>query len=318
MGGNLAYSYARQNAHGNNRSLVFSNTLNSPYLRNADNTDWEHSLKTGARVYDYGTNNANFFGANPVYRGDYWNNPNDEDFDSNEFNTASAQYFAEIKLPYNFKFKTAISLDDNTQSEYTYGSATQGDGQLEPYGVTIKTTGGSAGRSSYKTTSLTWNNLLTWDKSFGDHNINAMLGQEYYHYNQQYNYGYGEGIMQMDQYELSATTTNWSVDSNRIRYALLSMFGKLDYNYLNRYYLSASFRRDGSSRFSKDNRWGNFYSIGGSWRLSKEAFMEPTSKWLDNLALRASYGTTGNDRLYKRNTSNGSTGSEIWYAYQSY
>jgi hypothetical protein len=124
--------------------------------------------------------------------------------------------------------------------------------------------------------------------------------------------------MQMDQYELSATTTNWSVDSNRIRYALLSMFGKLDYNYLNRYYLSASFRRDGSSRFSKDNRWGNFYSIGGSWRLSKEAFMEPTSKWLDNLALRASYGTTGNDRLYKRNTSNGSTGSEIWYAYQSY
>lgn len=318
MGGNLAYSYARQNAHGNNRSLVFSNTLNSPYLRNADNTDWEHSLKTGARVYDYGTNNANFFGANPVYRGDYWNNPNDEDFDSNEFNTASAQYFAEIKLPYNFKFKTAISLDDNTQSEYTYGSATQGDGQLEPYGVTIKTTGGSAGRSSYKTTSLTWNNLLTWDKSFRDHNINAMLGQEYYHYNQQYNYGYGEGIMQMDQYELSATTTNWSVDSNRIRYALLSMFGKLDYNYLNRYYLSASFRRDGSSRFSKDNRWGNFYSIGGSWRLSKEAFMESTSKWLDNLALRASYGTTGNDRLYKRNTSNGSTGSEIWYAYQSY
>ena len=155
MGGNLAYSYARQNAHGNNRSLVFSNTLNSPYLRNADNTDWEHSLKTGARVYDYGTNNANFFGANPVYRGDYWDNPNDEDFDSNEFNTASAQYFAEIKLPYNFKFKTAISLDDNTQSEYTYGSATQGDGQLEPYGVTIKTTGGSAGRSSYKTTSLT-------------------------------------------------------------------------------------------------------------------------------------------------------------------
>ena len=84
-------------------------------------------------------------------------------------------------------------------------------------------------------------------------------------------------IMQMDQYELSATTTNWSVDSNRIRYALLSMFGKLDYNYLNRYYLSASFRRDGSSRFSKDNRWGNFYSIGGSWRLSKEAFMFTTA-----------------------------------------
>lgn len=104
---------------------------------------------------------------------------------------------------------------------------------------------------------------------------------------------------------------NWSNTSNRIRYALLSFFGKLDYNYANRYYLSASYRRDGSSRFSKDSRWGDFFSVGGSWRISKEAFMEGTNDWLDNLALRASYGTTGNDKLY-------SSGNEIWYAYQAY
>ena len=317
MGGSLAYSYARKHAYGNIRALVFSNTLNSPYLRNTDNTDWEYSQKTGDRVYDYGTNNANFFGIHPVNHGDYWNNPNNEDFDSFEYNTTAAQYYAEVKLPYNFKFKTAASLDDNIENKYSYGSATQGDGQLAPYGVTIKTNGGTAGRTTYKTTSLTWNNLLTWDKTLGDHSINAMLGQEYYHFNQQYNYGYGEGIMQMDQFELSSTTTNWAVSSNRIRYALLSMFGKADYNYQNKYYLSTSFRRDGSSRFSKDNRWGTFFSVGGSWRVSKEAFMKPTSSWLDNLALRASYGTSGNDKLYKRN-SDGSTGDEIWYAYQAY
>lgn len=318
MGGNLAYSYARKNVRGYNRALVFSNTLNSPWLRNADNTDWCYSEKTGDRMYDYANNNAYFFGENILGKGNYWDNPNDESFNSNEFSTVSAKYFAEIKLPFDLKFRTAINLDDNTQNDYSYGSAVHGDGgQLAPYGVTVKTTGGTAERITYKTTSLTWNNLLTWDKTFGDHSVNAMVGHEYYHYNQQYVQAYGEGIMQLGQYELSSTTMNWSNSSNRIRYGLLSFFGKADYNYANRYYVSASFRRDGSSRFSKDSRWGNFFSVGGSWRLSKEAFMEGTSSWLDNLALRASYGTSGNDKLYQRTTS-GDAGDEIWYAYQGY
>ncbi|MDD2436099.1 MAG: TonB-dependent receptor [Massilibacteroides sp.] len=317
MGGNLAYSYARRNAYGNNRALVFSNSLNSPYLRNADNTDWVYSKKTGARIYDYAINNANFFGAHVLNNGDYWDNPNDEDFNNTEYSTIAAQYYTEIKLPYSFKYKMAISLDDNSQNNYTYGSAIHGGDQLEPYGVTVKTNGGNASRANYKTTSVTWNNLLTWDKTFGEHAFNVLFGQEYYHFNQQYNYGYGEGIMQMAQFELSSTTTNWSIDSNRIRYALLSFFGKADYNYASKYYLSTSFRRDGSSRFSKTSRWGNFFSVGASWRLSKEAFMESTNDWLDNLALRASYGTSGNDKLFARN-GDGSTGDEIWYAYQSY
>lgn len=317
MGGNLAYSYSRQHSWGYNRAAVFTNSLNSPYLRNADNTDWEYSQKTGDRIYDYGNNNAHFFGILPLNNGDYWNNKNDEDFRSNEFSTISAQYFADIKLPFDIKFKTAISIDDNSQNIYDYGSAIHGSDQQAPYGVTVKTNGGTAGRTNYKTTSITWNNLLTWDKTIGDHNLNLLAGQEYYHYNQQYSNSYGEGIMQLGLYELSSTTMNWSAASNRIRYALLSFFGKADYNFANRYYLSGSFRRDGSSRFSKNSRWGNFFSVGASWRVSKEAFMESTNSWLDNLALRASYGTSGNDKLYARN-GDGSTGDQIWYAYQSY
>ena len=178
------------------------------------------------------------------------------------------------------------------------------------------TNGGWASRANYKTTSVTWNNLLSWDKTFGDHSLNILLGHELYSYNQQYNYGYGEGIMQLGQYELTSTTKNWAVDSYRNRYALLSFFGKADYNFLNKYYVSASFRRDGSSRFSKDSRWGNFFSVGASWRFSKEAFMEDI-KWIDNLALRGSFGTSGNDKLYPRNE-NGTPGDEILYAYQGY
>lgn len=85
-------------------------------------------------------------------------------------------------------------------------------------------------------------------------------------------------------------------------------------SYDNKYYLSASFRRDGSSRFSPDNRWGNFFSVGGSWRITNEEFAR-NSGWLDNLVLRASYGTTGNDKLIARQ-SNGKPGSEVLYGYQ--
>lgn len=317
MGGSLAYSYSRQNVSGSNRALVFSNTLNSPWLRNSDNTDWYYSQKTGERMYDFGVNSSNFFGAHVLQNGgDYWNNPNDEDFNNNEGGMLTAHYFADFKLPFDIKFKTSVNLDDITKNEYQYGSAVHGQGQLEPFGVTVMTNGGWASRANYKTTSVTWNNLLSWDKTFGDHSLNILLGHELYSYNQQYNYGYGEGIMQLGQYELTSTTKNWAVDSYRNRYALLSFFGKADYNFLNKYYVSASFRRDGSSRFSKDSRWGNFFSVGASWRFSKEAFMEDI-KWIDNLALRGSFGTSGNDKLYPRNE-NGTPGDEILYAYQGY
>ena len=109
-------------------------------------------------------------------------------------------------------------------------------------------------------------------------------------------------------------TREWYTESLKDRYALLSFFGKVDYNYANKYYFSASFRRDGSSRFSPDNRWGNFFSVGGSWRVTNEEFMKDVS-WLDNLVLRTSYGTTGNDKLITRQ-SNGKPGAEILYGYQ--
>lgn len=320
MGGNLAYSLYRQNVSGSNRALVFSNTLNSPWLRNEDNTDWYYSQKTGRRIYDFGENSANFFGSHVLSNGgDYWDNPNDEDFDNYAGNMITAHYFADFKLPFDLKFKTAVNLDDITKNRYQYTSAIHGDGQLKPYGVTVKTNGGSATHESWKTQSVTWNNVLTWDRSFGNHNWNLMLGQEFYSTDRHYEYGYGEGIMQAGLYELTSTTKNWAVRSKRDNYALLSFFGKADYNWMNKYYLSGSLRRDGSSRFSKESRWGNFFSVGASWRLSKEPFLEQV-KWLDNLALRGSYGTSGNDKLIPRDTGTGgsSLDDEIFYGYQGY
>src|SRR5690606_12300941 len=75
-----------------------------------------------------------------------------------------------------------------------------------------------------------------------------------------------------------------------------SYFSRLNYNFMDKYYLSASYRRDGSSRFHKDYRWGDFWSLGTSWRVSEESFMENLD-WVDNLTLKASYGTQGNNRV---------------------
>ena len=77
----------------------------------------------------------------------------------------------------------------------------------------------------------------------------------------------------------------WSLDKFRTE----SYLGRANYTYADRYYASASLRRDASSKFTKENRWGTFWSLGAGWRISSESFMAGTKSWLDNLKLRASY-----------------------------
>lgn len=315
VGGNLSYSGSKQNLSGASRALIFTNSLQSPWLRNVDNTDWVYSQKTGERMFDYGSYTNNFFGIQALNNGgDYWDNPNDESFNNNMRNMISSRFFAEVQLPYNLKFKTSLGIDNNIYKFFGYGSAIHDASQQAPYGITVTTNGGNATRSNGTTKSVTFNNILTWEQSFGKHNLSALAGQEAYSLDDYFDTGYGEGIMQMGQFELGSTSRNWSNDSYRNRYNLLSYLGKVDYNYDGKYFVSGSVRRDGSSRFSPESRWGNFFSGGLSWRISQEDFMKDVS-WINNLALRASYGTTGNDKLFMRN-SNGTTGGEILYGYQ--
>jgi len=315
LGGSVSYSYWRQNFTGSNRAHIYYSTLQSPWLRNSDNTDWVYSEKTGKRMYDYGTNFTGFFGIHPVNGlGDYWNNDNDEYFNSSDGHSITARYFAELSLPFDIKFRSSVNLDTNLSMAYYYGSAVHGSGQKAPYGLTVSDGGGDAQRSWDQLMSLTWNNILNWGHQWGDHRLDLMAGQEAYSYSDNSGWAYGAGIMQINQYELNNTSREWGAGSARDKYALLSFLGKIDYNFANKYYLSASFRRDGSSRFHPDNRWGNFFSVGASWRLSNEEFMKNVS-WLDNMVVRASYGTTGNDKLIVRQ-SNGRPGSEILYGYQ--
>ena len=314
MGGSLRYAYSRQSSSGSTRALNYNMTLASPYLRNASNTDWVRSEMTGKRVLQYGAYTS-FFGVHPLSnRGDYWDNDNNDNFSNNDASNLNARYYAQISLPYNIKFKTTLNLDDNTSRSYTYDSAIWGSGQSEPWGNTIRPSGGSASRSNFHSMSVTNSNILSWNQSFDKHNISFLVGQEAYYQRTEYTAGGGSGIYQMNQFQVDSATKDYWSSSFSDRYALLSYISKLDYNYDDKYYLSGSLRRDGSSCFAPESRWGNFWSTGASWRISNEKFMEDFD-WIDNLVIRGSYGTSGNDRLIPRQ-SNGKGGSRILYAYQ--
>jgi TonB-linked SusC/RagA family outer membrane protein len=135
-----------------------------------------------------------------------------------------------------------------------------------------------------------------------NHNLNLMAGHEYI---------IREGITLTDEVHGFPTTFTaqdaWRLSSQGDPYTidnyyneddkLLSYFGRMNYDYQSKYLLSATFRADASSKFSPENRWGYFPSVAGAWRISAEPFMENSKSWLDDLKLRASYGTAGNNNI---------------------
>ena len=155
--------------------------------------------------------------------------------------------------------------------------------------------GGYLDKESTRTLSYTLNQLLTYTRSFGRHNLDVLAGHEYYSYHYQ-NLDAAKTNLVDGIYELRPATTTVNADSYSNDYRIESWMGRINYNFDDKYYLSASVRTDGSSRFHKDNRWGTFWSVGANWRVTKEAFMQNVS-WVNNLNVKASYGEQGNDEL---------------------
>ena len=147
-----------------------------------------------------------------------------------------------------------------------------------------------------RTFSYTFNQLLTWDRKFGRHHFDILVGHENYAYEYQYLMGYKSGYPFGGLYELAPATTLEDTTSYTNEYRVESWLSRFNYDFADKYYFSASFRRDGSSRFHRDYRWGNFWSVGASWRISQEDFLSGVS-WINNLTLKASYGVQGNDNL---------------------
>lgn len=139
-------------------------------------------------------------------------------------------------------------------------------------------------------------NTINWMPSIKKNNFNILVGQEAQRFNQYQSYISGNDYATPILMEI-ANATETSGSTLRADATLASYFGNVEYDYDNRYYVSASIRRDGSSRFGEDKRWGTFYSVGARYRISAEKFMAATQSWLNNLSFRISYGTSGNQNV---------------------
>jgi TonB-linked SusC/RagA family outer membrane protein len=137
--------------------------------------------------------------------------------------------------------------------------------------------------------------LLTYAKTIRDHSFDAMLGYTAQEETLKEMYGTGSKFPN-DEIQIFQNAEIFSLTSAEYAWSLLAYFARLSYNYKDKYLLSASFRREGSSRFGANNRWGNFPSVSLGWKLSEEEFM-PKTNWLSSLKLRGSYGVTGNNSI---------------------
>ena len=133
---------------------------------------------------------------------------------------------------------------------------------------------------------------LTYNKVIAEkHTLDALIGFETEDY--KYDYVYANGNTYPSYLPEIENAGNTRASSSVQRYRMTSFLGRLNYDYENKYYFSASFRRDGSSRLSRESRWGDFWSVSGSWRITSESFMENIKEVITDAKLRASYGVNG-------------------------
>ncbi|WP_118949749.1 SusC/RagA family TonB-linked outer membrane protein [Taibaiella helva] len=269
-----------------------------------------HDPNTGALVLDANGQPQYDFGDNPQYGQvrQFATNQNVIASIYNDNTTTKAfsgfgSGYLEAKFLKDFTARTNISVNTYNGNQSIYQNKFFGDG--EPFN-------GILTQQNNNNISYTWTQLLMWKPTFGifnpddaNHSLDVTVGHENYLLRAESSYlqraGFGGSSIESGAAAAYGIGSSQSVDYHAIE----SYFAFAGYTFKQRYTLNATFRRDGTSRFAKDGRWGNFYSVGGNWMLSEESFLKGKTTWIDELKLRASYGITGNENL----------GSSNYYAY---
>lgn len=201
-------------------------------------------------------------------------------------NTLQSQAFVDFIIAKDFTLSIKGDISLRNSENQTYNNATIGDGAGNS---------GRAKRVTYRNKTYTFQQQLTWKKELNDHDFDVFLGHENFYDNEAYAYGYKTNEIFEGGTEMTNFTIITSLLGTQENLRMESYLSRARYNYKERYFFETSFRRDGTSRLSKKKRWGNFWSLGGSWSISKEPFMAAISDKLNVLKLRASYGEVGND-----------------------
>ena len=230
----------------------------------------------------YGLNRAGGTGGNSIFGNKYQSSGTD----GNAFTVSG---FADFKLMDGLTFTlNASAYDYDRRYMYT-------DSPFVDY-YTSSSDNGYLYKSSSRTYTYNTQQLLNYNKQFGKHEVSVLLGHEYYNYKYEFmdvagkNFGIDNAtelgqVLEVDPNPSSSSDT----------YNVEGFFSRAMYNYDGKYYLSGSYRRDASSRFAKNHRWGNFWSAGAAWVISKEPFFN--CDWVDFLKFKASVGSQGNDNI---------------------
>ena len=296
FGENLTYSFSKNNG------LSFSGTESNIY-------SWTYRASPYVPVYDYA---GNYAGSLFAGTGNFQNPVAIRERNKDNYATTQRVFgnvYGEADLWTGLTFKTNFGID--YRNDYSY-SMTKNNPEFSESGGQ-----NNFYESNYFNYRWVWTNTLSFSRTFNEiHSLNILLGTEAIRDGlgrslnaRRYNYLFEDNTntYTLDMGENNSQRTNSSTYNGE--FALFGMFARADYGYKDKYLLTGIIRRDGVSRFSENNRYGVFPSISAGWRMSEEAFMEPSRDWLDDLKIRAGYGVTGNNgfgngyttRMYKAN-----------------
>jgi len=295
VGTNTAYTYydsqspGSQTSWGSSGNLFYVTNMIAPiypmYVRNADG-----SIKVdnrGITVYDFGGSSTNFTRSFMALSNPAITLKLDEHHAYTD--VINTKWYATANIFEGLQFTANISANvRNQRSNHLYNQF---------YGSSVGSEG-AVSVSHYREFGVNQQYLFTYKRKIAtNHNIDLFAGYEGYNLDLQDLGGsntklYNPYIGELD----NAIQTPPSVYSYTNTYALVGLLARAQYDYKEKYFISASYRRDGSSRFAPNDRWGNFGSIGGAWLISKENFMSSVN-WIDLLKLKASYGSVGNDNI---------------------
>jgi TonB-linked SusC/RagA family outer membrane protein len=291
VGASLSYTHSDQNDVGDGDNLFVMVSELAPiypvYLRDENG---KIMTDENGKVYDYGS------GENGGAKRPSILLPARNPLQANELNKSASDAnittlngYVDITPLEGLKITVNGTVTDNEWNNLT---------KVQPfYGNTASTyPGGYLARTAYQTFTMNFQQIANYTKQFGKHNVSVMVGHENYKYN--YNYIWGDRENMFSYYgtdELDGAVKVVSNGSSTSRYNTEGYFSRAMYNFDEKYFLSASYRRDASSRFHPDHRWGNFYSVGGAWTINKEDWFK--AAWVDMLKFKVSWGQQGNDSI---------------------
>ena len=226
----------------------------------------------------YNTNLQQLGNINPVYENTI-----------NNYRSQIARTFASLEAGYKIieglRLSTVFNVDYTYTKDFRYFSPNSADG---------KTPNGQGDMFMVENITYNSNTRLNYVKDFGEHSVDVLAAYEIHNWDKEYFFGESKNYTSSNSVVLGTAATPVANDHYIDSDAMLSYVLRGNYDYADKYYLALSFRRDGSSRLSPDNRWNNFWAVSASWRFSRENFMAALNSWLTDAKLRASYGVNGN------------------------